>query len=151
MVDLSPSRDAADLVDAIYEARRNDRRDLQGHVELLLDHVEPIVREEAWSLLLVKWGIGALRDRARRALHHDQDFGVRARVAIGLASVATGQTRREDAVLLERVFNEVAIKAELKQACFEALSLMAGRPTYVELDDTDSEKVNALVQEIASM
>lgn len=150
MIDLSPLRGPADLVDAIYQARREDRRDLQGHIELLLDHGEPIVREEALSLLLVKWGIGALRGKASAALRHDEDFGVRARAAIGLASVTTRHTRREDAALLESVFNEDGVRPELKQACFEALSLMAGRPTYVELDDTDSQKIHALVQEIAT-
>jgi hypothetical protein len=149
MIDLTPSRDPADLIDAIYEARREKRVDLQSQVELLLEHEEPIVREEAVALLLTTWKRSELRAKAREILEGDEDFGVRGRAAIGLASITSAETRLSDAELLARVFENRETPTAVRLACFEALSLMAGRPTLVELDDTDSQKVRALVAEVA--
>lgn len=151
MIDLSAHREPADLIDAIYEVRRSNRRDLRDQIERLLEHDEPMVREEALSLLLTKWGISTLRSKGRQLLQSDKDFGVRAHAAIGLASVADASTRRDDAALLAAVFNEAGVQPELKCACFEALSLLVGRPTLVELDDTDPKKVQDLLNEIAAM
>lgn len=151
MIDLSPQREPADLIDALYAARRGNRRDLRNAVEQLLEHEEPTVREEALSLLLTKWETRALRAKAREVLQHDDDFGVRARAAIGLASIASAETREDDAALLARVFEEKGLPPELRRACFEALSLMVGRPTFVELDDTGPKGVQALLEEIARL
>lgn len=150
MINLSPDRRAEDLIDALYEARRADRRDLEAEVVQLLNHEEPIVREEAVSLLMSKWKTSRLAEVARELLRSDPDYGVRARAAIGLASISGGSNRKTDAALLASVFGDANSTQELKRACFEALSLMAGRPTYVELDDTDMSQVAALVKEISS-
>jgi hypothetical protein len=82
-------------------------------------------------------------------LAQDADAGVRARVAFGLATVSTDGQRLADAQLLAEVFAAKNAEAHLKCACYEALSYMVGRPTTVELDDTDTRAVAALVKEIA--
>jgi HEAT repeat protein len=149
MIDLSPSRDSAELINAIYEARRQNRRDLRPQLEQLLKHEEPMVREEALSLLATKWGIKSLHPQARHLLQHDEDFGVRARAAIAMASLSSPETRQGDAHLLAGVFNNQDVRPEVKLACFEALTLMAGRPRVVELDDTSARAVQQLLEEIA--
>jgi hypothetical protein len=151
MIDLSPSRDPADLIDAIFAVRRQDRRDLQTQIERLLDHAEPIVREEALALLLTRWKTRSLRPTARRLLLKDRDAGVRARAALGLASISTPDTRREDAQLLAEVFDELGVPPQLRCACVEALALMAGRPRLVELDDASRSDVEGLLREILAV
>jgi hypothetical protein len=89
MIDLSPNRAPADLVEAIYAARREDRPDLQPQVERLTQHSSPTVREEAAALLLVRWHCVDFREEARRLLIEDLDAGVRARVALGLAMISS--------------------------------------------------------------
>jgi hypothetical protein len=149
MIDLSPDRDPADLVDALYAAREAGRKDLQRQVEQLTEHSSPTVREEAVALLLVRWRCASFRDQARRLLARDFDHGVRARVAFGLATISTGTQRVADAQLLAEVFAAKHSEAHLKCACFEALRWMVSRPTIVELDDTDPQAVTALLAEIA--
>ena len=149
MIDLSPDREPADIVDALYAAREAGRTDLSPQVEQLTEHSSPTVREEAAALLLVKWHCVSFRDQARRLLARDPDPGVRARVAFGIATISTGAERVADAQLLATVFVAKNSEAQLKCACFEALRWMVGRPTIVELDDTDSREVAALLEEIA--
>ena len=151
MIDLSPQRAPADLIDALYQARRDNRRDLSGVAAALLDHDDAIVREEAISLLLTKWEVHELRHRVQRMLLDDEDAGVRARAALGLASIATPQTRQEDAALLADVFREPASTFELQCACVEALSLMVGRPFVAERDDVGPKAVEQLLAEIAAL
>ena len=50
MIDLSPDRDPAELIDALYAARRAERKDLRPQVEQLTQHSSPTVREEAAAL-----------------------------------------------------------------------------------------------------
>lgn len=73
---------------------------------------------------------------------------MRARAAIGLASATTPAERDEDAALLARVFGDGTVRVEIRQACFEALCLLAGRPSVVELDDTSTSQVQELIREI---
>jgi hypothetical protein len=148
MINLSGSNDPGSLIDAIFAARRLGRKDLRPQLELLLDHGEPMVREEAVGLLLTKWRTHSLRDKATELLLNDPDAGVRARVAIGLAAVTSAKTRSEDAELLARLFADLTLPGNLRQACFEALSLMAGHPAVVELDDTSLRQVRELLDEI---
>jgi len=83
-------------------------------------------------------------------LVHDADDGVRARVAVGLATISLDRQRLSDAKLLAQVFAANNSAPHLKCACFEALHWMVGRPISVELDDTDATTVEALVSEIAA-
>jgi 16S rRNA G966 N2-methylase RsmD len=53
-------------------------------------------------------------------------------------------------MLLGRVYADPNSGTSVRQASFEALSLMAGRPTVVELDDTSVRQVQELIQEINS-
>lgn len=150
MIDLSPDNDPADLIDALYEARRSGHQDLADQIVLLLDHEEPMVREEAIALLLTKWRMTRFADCGRQMLLHDSDEGVRARAALGVASTATPESLRADAVVLANVFRDPASAPTLRQACFEALSLMTGRPRVVELDDTSVRDVELLVAQISA-
>jgi hypothetical protein len=149
MIDLSPARAPEDLIDALYEARRGERKDLRSQVERLVDHEEPIVRQEALMLLLAKWKCGDLRDKARALMQGDEDSGVRSTAALGLASISQAPHRLDDARLLAQTYADKTSALGLRLACFEALMMMVGRPTVAELDDTDLKQVDALVDEIA--
>jgi hypothetical protein len=151
MIDLSPDRESPDLIDALYEVRSENRRDLSDAVVALLEHDDPIIREEAVSLLLTKWEIHELRDRAKQILLSDEDAGVRARTAVGLASITTPRRRADDAALLAKVYAEPSASRALQLACMEALYLMVGRPTLAEQDDLGPKAVQRLLAEIAGM
>lgn len=148
-INLSLQQTAPDLIDALYQARRENRIDLRGKVERLLDHPEPTVREEAVALLLSRWRIADLRAEARRIIVGDPDPGVRARAAIGLAALPDGGHRLADARLLLSFVEDTSVGQILRRACFEALSMMAGQPRLVELDDTSRRVARDLIQEIA--
>lgn len=151
MSTLSPDRPPADLIDALYEARREERRDLVEAVAVLMDHDDPIVREEAVSLLITTWQVKEFRDITRRMLRYDPDEGVRARAALGLATIATVQSRMDDAMLLAGVYSEPAASHVLQLACLEALSLMVGHPIIAEQDDLGPKAVQRLLDQIATL
>ena len=127
MIDLNAWRDPESLVDSLYAARRGDRRDLAPQVTALLDHEEPIIREEAASLLLAKWKTTSLRERAVTMLDSDPDVGVRCRVAVGLASVSTRTTRNEDLRLLRTVLGDSLEELQVRRSVCEALCLLLNR------------------------
>ena len=137
------------MIDAIYAARRETRTDLRDQVVLLLDHEEPIVRSEALGLLTTTWKIRDLRPRVRKVLATDEDSGVRARAAIGLASLASDETRKDDAEFLAKLFQDKRLDSVVRVACFEAISLLAGIPGIFELDDTDATKLHELLEKVA--
>ena len=111
-------------MDVIWEAYHEDRRDLHAAVATLLEHDDPVVREEALSLLLVKWVDVRYRARAAIALIDDADFGVRGRAAIGLASVSSAETRKEDIKLLLRTLRDEEEEVETRRASYEALLII---------------------------
>jgi hypothetical protein len=149
MPDFTERHSPEELIDALFKARRENRRDLQHHFEPLLDHEEPIVRAEALSLLAGKWKIAELREKLVDIMFHDPDRGVRTAALLGLAAVSTAATRAEDASLLARCYADRNSDGMEKRASFEALSLMAGRPTYIELDETSQREVDDLVREVS--
>jgi hypothetical protein len=129
--DLAPLfRSSAELIDAIWQAFRDDRRDLQEAIAQLTEHEDPLVREEAIGLLLTKWRVISERRRAVEALPRDPDFGVRAAAAYGLAAVSTVATKQADVcLLLERLLTPSEMP-NTKQASYEALLIMFGRRDF---------------------
>jgi HEAT repeat protein len=152
MTDLSKWRDPADLIDALFEARRGDRKDLTNEVAELLEHEESTVRQEALSLLCGKWRMQAFRPKALDMFQHDEDWGVRSQAALALASVSTPETRRVDASLLAATaVDKEGVSPYVRRACVDALTFMAGRPTYTELNEIEPAKVRALLEEITQL
>jgi HEAT repeat protein len=121
---------ASQLIDAIWAARQGGRMDLHPAVAALLEHEDPIVREEALSLLLVKWSLRQYRPKAAAMLLQDEDFGVRGRAAIGLAAVSDPSTRREDVAVLVRTLKDADEDMETRRASYEALLLMTNRDEF---------------------
>jgi hypothetical protein len=148
MIDFSPSRDPADLIDALYKARREERSDLRAEVEALVLHPEPIVRLEALSLLLGRWKLRDLRALALSVLENDPDPGPRSAAALGLASISESPFRGADARLLRQLYADRTQPSHLRCAAFEALSRMVGRVVVTELDDTDLPAADAMVHEV---
>jgi HEAT repeat protein len=103
MIDLSPARPGNQLITAVWQARREMRRDLMPALIQLLRHESATLREEILSLLLVNWREKSVRKIAMNALQTDEDFGVRSRAAYGLAVISTENTREEDIRLLQGV------------------------------------------------
>jgi|SRR5215213_10986028 len=129
--DLDPiGKTGAQLIDAIWAAYRADQRDSHGQVSLLLEHDDPVVREEAISLLLIKWRDGRYRDAARAMLDRDSDFGVRAQAALGLAAVSTEATREEDLAILLNLLRDPGEEAETRSAAYDALLILGKRQDF---------------------
>lgn len=147
-IDLSPWNEPAALVDAIYTARREDRRDLLPQLEALLEHEEPIVREEALALIATKWGVPILKEKVRDMLEHDADVGVRSRAAIGVAALSQRAEWLTDADYLACTVRDSTVPLDVRRACFEALTRLAGRPRLVELDDFDEAGISRLLGQI---
>lgn len=128
-IDLSVWREPEQLLAMLEEVRRLDRRDLRDEVVALLNHEDPVVREEALSLLLVTWRERLARPVALKALESPaEDFGVRGLAAIGLASTSSPATRSEDIkTLLGRALDRTE-DSGVRRAAYEALLLMHGRP-----------------------
>jgi HEAT repeat protein len=149
MNDFAPNRSPGELIEAMYRLRRAGRRDSQADVTRLLDHDEPMVREEAISLLLTKWKCSELVSKALVMLEHDVDDGVRAQAAIGLGAIATAQPLPGLSQRLAKLALETGVPDRVRQACGEALSTMAGRPTLMEPSDIVEARINELMADIA--
>lgn len=139
-IDLSLDRQGADLVGAIWEARRGDRQDLLPDVARLLDHPSPVVREEVISLIFVKWQVTSLRPKLRDATRSDPDFGVRSRAAGALALLTDDASRTVDCKVLRDIILNRAEEHDVRRACYEALArIRYGKPQIlgdeVDLDE----------------
>jgi len=150
-IDLSPLNSPGELVNAVFAARRGRRLDLLAELEALLDHDDPVVREEVLALLAITWRIPDLRARARLMLEEDIDPGVRARAALSVASLARGGDRFTDADFLVTQYRNRSNPEEVRQACFEGLTLLAGRPAVVDLAETSEAKVAELLAAVREM
>lgn len=128
MNNLSPARPASELIDAVWQARREERRDLLPALVQLLQHESPTLREEVVSLLLVRWRERSLRTLAIDVLENDDDFGVRSRAAYGLSLISSASTRQEDIGLLRILLADPNEDAYVRRACFDGLCQITGRP-----------------------
>jgi len=129
--ELSPTgKTGAQLVDAIWAAFRAGRTDLHQQVALLLHHDDPVVREEAISLLLIKWKDARYRATALNVLDHDEDFGVRGQAALGLALISTAATRGDDLSILAQVLRNPEEDTETRRAAYEALLILDRREDF---------------------
>ncbi|HYW10033.1 MAG TPA: hypothetical protein VE913_23910, partial [Longimicrobium sp.] len=64
-------------------------------------------------------------------------------------AVSAVETRDEDAALLAATaLDEAGESPNVRRACVDALSLLAGRPTYTELNEIGPARVRALLEEI---
>ena len=125
--DLSPERSAPHLVDAIFQARREERRDLQDHVVELTRHPSRIVREEALALLSVTWRTLGARDLLLELVRDDEDFGVRSRSAGALGLISTESTRQADTVILKGIVLDHNEHQLVRASAYEGLCRMHGR------------------------
>jgi len=139
-IDLSPWRDPADLIDAIWQSRRADRRDLLPDLVRLLEHENANVREEVVSLLFVKWKEQTLRARLLQLLQSDSDFGVRSRAAGALALSSTEDTRTADVDALRTIVLDRQDDPIVRKAAYEALyRVMNDKPLTLD-DDIDIDE-----------
>lgn len=139
-IDLTPERSAPDLVDALWHARRDGRRDLAAQVRALTHHLSPTVREEALSLIAVKWMDREARHLVVEALQQDDDFGVRSRAAGALAALSDDRTREEDVRILMTVVLNDLDHPMVRASAYEALSALHGREHPTLADDVDIDR-----------
>jgi hypothetical protein len=133
-IDLSPWRTPDELINAIWEARRNDRRDLLVRVAQLLSHSSPTVREEAASLVFLKWEDRTNRQQLITMATSDRDPGVRARAAGILSLTAAAQNiGNELRVLRDIVLNHQEEDIVRKSAYEGLVRLVKG--DFIVLDD----------------
>lgn len=148
MSDFAADRPPAELINALYQARRSRDRDVTAQIERLLDHEDPMVREEALSLLLIKWKSRELVARAIRILDTDKDDGVRAQAAIGLGALAASGAAPMVYLHLAEQARDVGLPDRVRQACAEALSTIAGKPTLMEVGEVTRARIDELVATI---
>lgn len=139
-IDLSKRRDAADLVDSIWEARRAERRDLLPQLLPLLQHEVPTVREEVISLVFVKWREISARDRLERVLREDTDPGVRASAVGALAILSEPASRQRDIAMLRDVVLDRREAEEIRKAAYEGLTMLLHGHTSLIDDATDLDE-----------
>ena len=148
---FSASQDPAALINAIWSVRRSGDQHHIPEILSLLDHTDPVVREEALSLLFVKWEARQYHDRLARMVRKDSDAGVRARAAGALALMSNETTRGEDIAILRDAVLDVHEDEIVRKASYEGLLEMIGRPGLlndeVDLDeDVELDWVRALSQ-----
>jgi HEAT repeat protein len=147
--EFSSWQDPPALINAIWAVRRSGDRNHMPEILSLLDHSDPVVREEALSLLFVKWEARQYHDRLVRMIRSDSDTGVRARAAGALALMSNETTRGEDIAILRDAVLDVHDDDNVRKASYEGLLEMIGRPGMlddeVDLDeDVDLDWVRAL-------
>jgi len=139
-IDLSPSREPAELIDAIWEVRRSERRDLRADLLKLLTHQNPTVREEVLSVLFVKWKDVSLRARLLDVLRRDPDFGVRSRAVGALGAISSETTRDADRALLAGLIMNRTEDHTVRKASYETLyRLTFSKPCHLN-DDVDMDE-----------
>jgi HEAT repeat protein len=139
-IDLSPWRDAPDLIDAIWEARRAGRRDLKPAIAELLEHEDSTVREEALSLLFVKWRDSTLSDKLLQMIESDPDFGVRARAAGALVQLDDNDSRQLAKSILSGIVLDREDDPIVRKAAYEALHEIVKGRAVVVADDIDLDQ-----------
>jgi HEAT repeat protein len=139
-IDLSPWQQPSKLIDAIWEVRRGERRDLFDGVAALLDHEDAIVREEAMGLLFVKWGDTSLRERLMELIRSDPDFGVRSQAALALAATSRPQSKSDDVQLLRSIVLNRSEDPNVRVTAYEALYQMVNGKFISLDDDTDIDE-----------
>ena len=139
-IDLSHWQDSSALIDAIWEVRRGNRKELRADVVRLLEHGDPIVREEALSLLFVKWAEKALRERLLDLLASDPDFGVRSRAAGALGALSDKGTSREDVAVLQKIVLDRADDPLVRKAAYESLHMIVRGQSILLDDDIDLDE-----------
>lgn len=130
------TRSSGDLIDAMYAAVKQDRRDLHAAVARLIGHDSPVVRETVISVLLAKWRDDRYRNLAVHALTTDPEFGVRCTAAIGLGGISSASTRSEDILLLAHVLRAEHIDIEVRRSAYEGLFLIDGREDFLSYRKT---------------
>lgn len=139
-IDLSPWQAPADLINAIWAVRRAGRRDFQPDIVRLLNHEDPTVREEAISLLFVKWADQSLRERLVDLVRSDPDFGVRSRAAGALALLSNASSRRDDCEILRSIVLDRREDSIVRKASYEALyRIIHGKPLVLS-DNVDLDE-----------
>lgn len=138
--DLNPAfRDDPELIDNLWRARREGRRDLHAAVAALLGYEDPVVREDAVWLLCITWADGRYRDRLTALLGEDDDFGVRGRAAFALACVSGPETRGEDVAILSGMLRDPSEDRLARRAAHEGLLLLGGRRDFPARFDPDRD------------
>ena len=139
-IDLSPWRAPDELVNAIWEARRNDRRDLLDQVVQLLSHASAVVREEAASLVFLKWGDRTHRRQLLMMALSDRDSGVRARAAGIMSLTAAGQDIGNELCILRDIVLNRHEEDVVRKSAYEGLVRLVKGDLIVLDDELDIDE-----------
>ena len=146
--ELSRDTPIAELIDELYRLRRSGDQTKMPMVQALLAHEEPMVREEALSLLLIRWKLVELVPHALQVLTTDVDDGVRAQAAIGLGALGASGVKLGLHTHLSALARAYDVPERVRVACVEALSALAGQPTILEPEAVTESAITALMQAI---
>lgn len=139
-IDLSPWNQSADLIAAIWAARRDNRRDLSADVLRLLANDDPLVREEVISLIFVAWADRSVRETLKQLLSSDPDYGVRARIAGALGLMSDESSRREDVSILQALVLNQYEHELVRKSAYESLQRIVNAKNQMIGDDVDIDE-----------
>lgn len=139
-IDFSLDGEPADLVDAIWAARRAQRRDLVPEILGLLEHDVPTVREEVISLVFAKWRESSERHLLERTIRDDADTGVRARAVGALATISEPSTLASDIATLRDIVLNRHEEEQVRKAAYEGLVLLVRNDPSPIDDATDLDE-----------
>lgn len=139
-IEFSLYREPADLVDAIWAARRAERRDLVPAILGLLEHDVPAVREEVISLVFAKWRESSERPVLEKTIRCDADAGVRARAIGALATMSEPSTRASDIATLRDLVLSGHEEEQVRKAAYEGLALLVRNDPSPIDDATDLDE-----------
>ena len=152
-IDLSPWNQSADLIAAIWAARRDNRRDLRADIVRLLESDDPIAREELISLIFIAWADRSLREALKHLVSSDPDFGVRARIAGALGSMSDATSRSDDIAVLRTLVLDRHENETVRKAAYESLQKIVNGRFEINSDEVDIDEdldlgwVNALADQ----
>lgn len=138
--EFSAWNDAASLITAIWAARRSDKMERLPEILPLLHHADATVREEAASLIFLKWADHSNRALLTKMIAADPDDGVRARAAAILAMTTTSATRDDDIAALRAIVLDRDEDPLLRKVSYEGLTTIVRGKAEPLADDVDVDE-----------
>ena|SRR5688572_22475353 len=135
----SRTSDDSQMIDAIWEARRQNRTDLAGRVVSLLEHSSPMVREEALNLLAVKWRKPEAVQYARHLIHNDPDFGVRSAAAWAIGMLSDPSP--DSISILRTIILDARENVYVREAAYQGLCRLLGKSVPALSDPAEAGRI----------
>lgn len=135
MSDLTPGKlslwtDADELIEMLGQISVEDRADLEGAVERLLDHDDAEVRQEALRVLGVLWKSQHVHGRVMDKMLSDDDPEVRAAASYAVAATSSKESLAADIQALLKVVEDEKQPPFVRGTAYDALLILHRRNAF---------------------